>query len=63
MNPIEIKRLLVEYKKVDAAKSEMELKIEERLSEVERIKENIKVQDARLEELKVLLSANGAEIK
>lgn len=52
---IEIKRKQVELIRVQAAMAEMELQIEEKLSEIERIKKNIATQMARVTELQELL--------
>ena len=43
---------------VEAAMAEMELQIEEKLVEVERIKKNILIQEARVTELKQFLNSN-----
>jgi hypothetical protein len=59
MNDLEIKRKSVEILRVEAAKAEMELLIEEKLSEIERIKKNIEIQKARISELKEWLSKEG----
>lgn len=44
MTSLEIKRTKLELVKVAAARAEMEFKIEERLEDISRIKEHIKVQ-------------------
>lgn len=49
---LELKKVKVELLRVSAAKAELELRIEERLDEVERIKEHIKTQEAKEIELK-----------
>lgn len=49
---LELKKLKVELLRVGAAKAELELRIEERLDEVERVKEHIKTQEAKEAELK-----------
>lgn len=61
MNNIEIKRLLFEIKRVETAKMEQELKIFERLDEIERLKEYMLVQDKRIAEIKSQLEAAGVE--
>lgn len=48
---IEKRRKLLEKQKVSTAKMEMELKIEERLADIERLKDNIDIQDKRIAEL------------
>lgn len=60
-NPVEIKRLIAEIYKVRAAKMEMDFKIEERLAEIERLKENMKNQDAHIEKVKGQLSDLGID--
>ena len=49
---LEIKKVKVELIRVSANKAELELRIEERLHEIERIKENIKVSEDKEEELR-----------
>lgn len=51
-NSLELKKLKVELLRVSAAKAELELRIEERLDEIERIKEHIKISEAKEVELK-----------
>jgi hypothetical protein len=47
----ELKRVEVELSRVSSAKMEMELKIIERLDEIEKMQDHIKVQEAREREL------------
>lgn len=49
--PLEMKRKEVEIIRIKASSAELEFKIMERMDEIERIKENIKLQKARVEEL------------
>lgn len=49
---LDLKRLKVELIRVNAAKAELELRVEERLDEIERIKEHIKISEAKEIELK-----------
>lgn len=51
MSKIEIMRMEVEVMRVKAAACEMELKIEERLEEIERLRGHIVIQNARIVEL------------
>jgi len=44
MSPLELKRMKLELIKVAAARSELEFRCDERLDEIERLKEHIKVQ-------------------
>jgi hypothetical protein len=53
---LEVKRLKTQLKHVDAAKSEQELRIQERLEEIERLKEAIRVQDAKMAELEAKIA-------
>jgi archaellum component FlaC len=48
---LDIKRKEAEYRRVDAAKFELELKVMEREEEIIRVKDNIKTQEKRLEEI------------
>jgi peptidoglycan hydrolase CwlO-like protein len=48
---LDVKRKEAELKRVDAAKFELELKIMERQEEIQRIQDNIAIQDKRIQEL------------
>jgi hypothetical protein len=48
---LEKKKMQVELMRVQAGKAELELKIEERLDEIERLKEHIKIQEKKESEL------------
>lgn len=52
MNTLDLKRLKLELIKVSAARHELEFRIEERLDEIARVKEHIKVQEDREVELR-----------
>jgi hypothetical protein len=56
MTPLDIKRLKSEKLRVQAARSELELRIDERLEEIERIKENIAIQQKRESEIDEILA-------
>lgn len=56
MNPLELKRLKLDLIKVGAAKAELQFKIEERLEDIRRIEENIKISEAKEEELKTKIA-------
>lgn len=58
MSPLERKKIEVELSQVESGKASMELKIMEREEEIERIKSQIEIQDARAEELKKQLKEN-----
>lgn len=60
MTPLELKRMKLELIKVAAARHELEFKIEERLEDINRLKDNIKIQEAREAELKVKIDAETA---
>ena len=49
---LEAKKLQVELMRVAAARAEMEFKIMERLEDIERLKDQIKLQEAKEQELK-----------
>jgi hypothetical protein len=49
---LEVKKMQVELMRVAAARAEMEFKIMERLEDIERLKEQIKLQEAKEQELK-----------
>ena len=51
MNDLEIKRKRVELARVQVARQELELKIDERLDEIKRLKEHIDIQIKRENEL------------
>lgn len=51
MTELELKRLELEKIKVSAAKSDLEFRILERLDEIKRIEDQIKIQSARMLEL------------
>lgn len=44
MAPLELKRMKLEFVKVQAARADLEFRVEERLDEIARIKDNIKIQ-------------------
>lgn len=52
---LEFKRLKMDLLKAQAAKAELEFKIEERLQEIQRIEDHIKLQDARIKETEAKL--------
>lgn len=49
---LERKKKELEIASVDLAKQQMELRIEEKLEEIKRLKENIEIQSKKTEELK-----------
>jgi peptidoglycan hydrolase CwlO-like protein len=51
METLEKKRKMLELERVRVAKLEMEFKIEERLADIERLRDNIKNQEKRMSEL------------
>jgi len=58
---LELKRLKLEVRRVDAAQAEQEFKIEEALDNIERLRENIKNQEARKAELAVKIAEMEAK--
>ena len=59
MTPLELKRIKLELIKVAAARHEIEFRIEERLDEIARLKEHVKVQEAKEAELTEKIAAAG----
>lgn len=55
MTPLELKQKKVELLRVGAQKAEMELIIEQRLDEIERVKVQIEIQSKREAELTALI--------
>lgn len=51
MDSLELKRTKLELLRVSTARAEMEFRVEERLEEIKRIKENIKLQEDKEKEL------------
>jgi len=51
MSPLELKRKQVELLRVSASKAELELRVHERMEEVERLKEHIRISEAKEQEL------------
>ena len=52
MSPLDLKRIKLELIKVAAGRAEMEFRIDERMEDINRIKDNINVQLAKEAELK-----------
>ncbi len=52
MSPLELKRTKLELIRVSAARAEMEFKVEERLEDISRLKDTIKLQLDKEAELK-----------
>lgn len=52
MTALELKKLQVELLQVEAAKAALELRIEERKEEIERLQEHIMISEAKVKELK-----------
>jgi len=50
---LELKKIQVEYKRVNAAREELEYRILEAQDQIERLKANIDIQKAREDELQV----------
>jgi hypothetical protein len=60
MSPLDLKRIKLELIKVAAARHEIEFRIEERLEEISRLKEHVKIQEAKEAELKEKIAAESA---
>lgn len=58
MTELEKKKKILEIKRVEVAREEMEFRIFERLEEIERLRENIQNQDRRILEIKQELGLN-----
>jgi hypothetical protein len=54
---LEIKRAEVEIARIKAVRLEMELKIDERMEEIERMREHMKLQEDRIAELEAKILA------
>lgn len=59
MTPLDLKRMKLELVKVAAARAELEFRIEERMDEVARIQDHIKVQLDKEAELAAKISDAG----
>ena len=59
MTPLELKRIKLELIKVAAARCEIEFRIEERLDEIERLKDHVKIQEAKEAELQAKIDAEN----
>lgn len=57
MKELDKMRYRLEIMKVTTSKAELEYKIEERLEDIARLKEQIKIQEARVIEIEQLLTA------
>lgn len=56
---LERKKIQVELLRVEAARAELEYKIEERLEDIKRLEENITIQKTKEEELKQKIKEMG----
>jgi hypothetical protein len=63
MSPIELKRKKVELLHVSAAKADLELRIHERMEEIDRLKEHIRISEAKEVELAQLIRDTEQELK
>ncbi len=59
MSPLELKRIKLEKMKVSAAKHEILFRIDERMEEIDRLKEHVKVQEAKEVELQEKIDAES----
>jgi len=60
MSPLDLKRMKLELIKVAAARHELEFRVEERLDDINRLKEHIKVQQDKEAELQAKIDAESA---
>lgn len=60
MSKLELKKTQVELMRVETARAEMEYKIEERLEDIKRLEDNIKIQKEKEIELIQRLKEMGA---
>jgi len=63
MDKLELKKLKVELLRIDAVVGDRELAIEEKLSEIERIKDHINLQMIRREEIQNKINSHGGDNK
>ena len=56
MTPLELKRLSVEYKRVNQAREELEMRVMERMEEIQRIEASIEISKAKEDELLAKIS-------
>ena len=61
MSPLEVKKTKLELMKCQTAKMELEYKIEERLQDIQRIQDHIKLQEDREIELMAKLESDEAK--
>lgn len=59
MKELDKKKFRLEILKVTTAKAELEYKIEERLEDIQRLKDQIIIQDARVAEIEKLLAQDA----
>jgi len=62
-SPLDIKRKKVELLRVSSAKAELELRIHERMEDIERLQEHIKISEAKEVELVQAIQDMEKEIK
>ena len=56
MTPLELKKMQVELLRVSASKAELELRVHERMDEIERLKEHIAISETKEAELAAKLA-------
>jgi hypothetical protein len=57
LSPLELKKLKLELLKVQSAKFEMSVRVDEALEQIERLKEHMKVQEKHEKELEAKIKA------
>jgi predicted nucleic acid-binding Zn-ribbon protein len=61
LSPLELKKLKVEYKKVNAAREELEMRIIEFQENIARLEDHIKIQKAKEDELTEKINENDQQ--
>lgn len=59
MSELDKKKMALQLRQVENARWELEIRIEEMLAEVERVKKHIEIQSAKEEELKAKLAEHS----
>lgn len=59
---LDVKRKEVELKKVEASRFELEIKIMEREEEIQRVKDHLKIQDQKIDDIKKEIEALKSSI-
>lgn len=60
MSPLELKKMKVELLQVGAGKASLELRVEEKLDEIARLREHISISEAKEQELIEKIQKEGS---